>query len=128
MTHWKISLAAAAVLALGAVSVGNACTRFTYVGADNAVYTGRTMDWSVTDNVSLHLMPRSIGKVTSKKGGLPNGRVNTVPSLPFLLKSRSTVASTKLVLPSTAYGLRFPTTAPPKKPAIPLAGTNSRFM
>lgn len=71
MTHWKISLAAAAVLALGAVSVGNACTRFTYVGADNAVYTGRTMDWSVTDNVSLHLMPRGIERKSHVKEGRP---------------------------------------------------------
>ena len=71
MTHWKISLAAAAVLALGAVSASNACTRFTYVGANNAVYTGRTMDWSVTDNVSLHLMPRGIERKSYVKEGRP---------------------------------------------------------
>ncbi len=72
MADWKkITLTAAAVASLGLATAADACTRFTYVGVDDAVYTGRTMDWSVTDDVELHLMPRGVKRVSKAEKGRP---------------------------------------------------------
>lgn len=46
----------------------NACTRAVYLGPDNMVVTGRTMDWKEDIQSNLYLFPRGLKHVGAKTG------------------------------------------------------------
>ncbi|MFI4919889.1 MAG: linear amide C-N hydrolase [Legionellales bacterium] len=50
------------LLQLGYLPTLNACTRAVYVGTDNTVVTGRTMDWAEDMKTDLWLLPRGISR------------------------------------------------------------------
>lgn len=66
---FQTSLAASAVLLSAALAItdASACSRITFVDAENTVVTGRTMDWSVDDDVVLRLMPRGVERKSKAK-------------------------------------------------------------
>ena len=39
-----------------------ACTRFVYIGADDAVVTARSMDWKAEIGTNLYILPRGIAR------------------------------------------------------------------
>ena len=45
-----------------------ACTRAVYIGPDNMVITGRTMDWKEDIQSNLYLFPRGIKRAGYNKG------------------------------------------------------------
>lgn len=55
------------VLSLGAQNA-EACTRAVYIGPENMVVTGRTMDWKEDIMSNLYLFPRGIKRVSYDKG------------------------------------------------------------
>jgi choloylglycine hydrolase len=52
--------AVAACLVATSLAPAEACTRFVYVGADNQVVTGRSMDWKTDVGTSLWVFPRGM--------------------------------------------------------------------
>lgn len=63
---------AGVVLLLAAVSLGNiqqieACTRAVYIGPDQMVVTGRTMDWKEDLHSNLYVFPRGIQRTGHNK-------------------------------------------------------------
>lgn len=62
-------LTASAVLLSAAMALtdASACSRITFVDEENTVVTGRTMDWSVDDDVVLRLMPRGVERQSTAK-------------------------------------------------------------
>jgi penicillin V acylase-like amidase (Ntn superfamily) len=58
--QFKINLLIAGLMAGFAVQSADACTRAVYIGPDNVVVTGRSMDWSENMNSNLWIMPRGI--------------------------------------------------------------------
>lgn len=65
-TLFKRSILAATLSAsmfqLGYSPLANACTRALYVGADNLVLTGRTMDWMEDMSTDIWVLPRGIAR------------------------------------------------------------------
>ena len=61
MTRMTATIAAiAATLALSVASVAEACTRALYVGPENRVLTGRSMDWKLPMVSNLWVFPRGM--------------------------------------------------------------------
>ena len=61
MTRMTATIAAiAATLALSAAPVAEACTRALYVGPENRVLTGRSMDWKLPMVSNLWVFPRGM--------------------------------------------------------------------
>lgn len=56
------------VLCLGYISGMDACTRALYVGDDNLVITGRSMDWSEDMRSNLWVFPRGIQRISIPSG------------------------------------------------------------
>ena len=54
------SLLIAATIASTLVPAANACTRVVYLGEDNVVMTGRSMDWKEDMHTNLWILPRGI--------------------------------------------------------------------
>lgn len=69
MTLLPRSLTVSAVLISAALALtdASACSRITFVDAENTIVTGRTMDWSVDDDVVLRLMPRGVERKSTAK-------------------------------------------------------------
>ena len=49
----------------------NACTRAVYLGPDDMIVTGRTMDWKEDPQSNLYLFPRGM----EKRGGITDNTV-----------------------------------------------------
>ena len=67
-------LAAFSVAALGMMffaEQGNACTRAVYLGPDDMIVTGRTMDWKEDPQSNIYLFPRGM----EKRGGITDNAV-----------------------------------------------------
>lgn len=67
-------LAAFSVAALGMMffsEQGNACTRAVYLGPDDMIVTGRTMDWKEDPQSNIYLFPRGM----EKRGGITDNSV-----------------------------------------------------
>ena len=67
----------AALMALAAAFLmfaqkSEACTRAVYLGPDNMVITGRTMDWKEDIMSNLYLFPRGVKRVSYDKGEVVN--------------------------------------------------------
>lgn len=62
-----LKAAAAAVIVSVAALEAQACSRITYVDGSDGVYTGRTMDWSVDDQVEIRLMPRNVERKSAAR-------------------------------------------------------------
>ena len=64
-----IKTIAVALAAIAAISVQQteACTRATYIGPDNTVITGRTMDWKEDIMSNIYVFPRGIQRVGHNK-------------------------------------------------------------
>ena len=66
-----------AFLALAAVSTGNiepmeACTRAVYIGPEQMVITGRTMDWKEDIMSNIYVFPRGMKRAGYNKGETVN--------------------------------------------------------
>lgn len=61
MKSWLITLAAAANILCSSINL-EACTRATYIGPDNTVMTGRTMDWAEDIKTNLYVFPRGLNR------------------------------------------------------------------
>ena len=66
-----------AIIAMGLIVVTGAeyveaCTRATYIGPDNMVITGRTMDWKEDIMSNLYVFPRGIQRAGYNKGKTVN--------------------------------------------------------
>ena len=59
-----------------------ACTRATYIGPDNTVITGRTMDWKEDLMSNIYVFPRGMQRAGYTKGNTVTGLPSTVASLP----------------------------------------------
>lgn len=57
--RWSVCMLAS-MATLGLFSQSDACTRALYVGSDNVVITGRTMDWSEDMHSDMWLFPRGM--------------------------------------------------------------------
>ena len=71
----KVTKKMVALTALvAAFSIGmqksEACTRAVYIGPENMVVTGRTMDWKEDIMSNLYLFPRGIKRVIQKEKSL----------------------------------------------------------
>ena len=67
----KIMMAALVTIAVNLIWGGQpakACTRAVYIGPDNMVITGRTMDWKEDIQSNLYLFPRGIKRAGYDKG------------------------------------------------------------
>ncbi len=60
-------LAIVAVVLVGGIHPVDACTRAVYIGPDNMVITGRTMDWKEDIGSNLYIFPRGIKRVGFNK-------------------------------------------------------------
>lgn len=56
-----------AAVSLGSVQPVDACTRAVYIGPDQMVITGRTMDWKEDIQSNLYVFPRSIQRMGHNK-------------------------------------------------------------
>lgn len=56
----KSTLLLCSVLALSQISVSNACTRVVYLGSDDLVITGRSMDWMENMHSSIWVFPKGM--------------------------------------------------------------------
>ena len=73
----KVKLGMVATTALAALLSTNvqqveACTRATYIGPDNMVITGRTMDWKEDIMTNIYVFPRGIQRTGYNKGKTVN--------------------------------------------------------
>lgn len=59
--------ALAALFSLG-IQQADACTRATYIGPDNMVITGRTMDWKEDIMSNIYVFPRGMERAGYNKG------------------------------------------------------------
>ena len=59
--------ALAALFSLG-IQQADACTRATYIGPDNMVITGRTMDWKEDIMSNIYVLPRGMERAGYNKG------------------------------------------------------------
>ncbi len=59
-SRFTASLLATALLAGSTFSTVNACTRVVYLGEDNTVITGRSMDWAEDMHTNLWIFPKGI--------------------------------------------------------------------
>ena len=67
----KIMMAALVTIAVNLIwggQLAKACTRAVYIGPDNMVITGRTMDWKEDIQSNLYLFPRGIKRAGYDKG------------------------------------------------------------
>ena len=55
-----VALTALAALFSVAIQQADACTRATYIGPENLVITGRTMDWKEDIMSNIYVFPRGI--------------------------------------------------------------------
>lgn len=62
-----LALAVVAVALVGGIHTVDACTRAVYIGPDNMVITGRTMDWKEDIGSNLYIFPRGIKRVGFNK-------------------------------------------------------------
>lgn len=62
-----LALAVVAVALVGGIHPVDACTRAVYIGPDNMVITGRTMDWKEDIGSNLYIFPRGIKRVGFNK-------------------------------------------------------------
>lgn len=62
-----LALAVVAVALVGGIHPADACTRAVYIGPDNMVITGRTMDWKEDIGSNLYLFPRGIKRMGYNK-------------------------------------------------------------
>ena len=53
-----------AAVSLGSIQPVEACTRAVYIGPDQMVITGRTMDWKEDIMTNIYVFPRGIGHST----------------------------------------------------------------
>ena len=69
-----IKTIAVALAAIAAMSVQQteACTRATYIGPDNTVITGRTMDWKEDLMSNIYVFPRGMQRAGYNKGNTVN--------------------------------------------------------
>lgn len=65
-TH--IILAGISALSFILSSNAEACTRAVYLGPDNMVVTGRTMDWKEDLKSNIYLFPRGMKRAGANKG------------------------------------------------------------
>ena len=63
-----VALAVLAALFSSGVQQADACTRATYIGPDNMVVTGRTMDWKEDIMSNIYVFPRGIQRAGYNKG------------------------------------------------------------
>ena len=56
------------MLAVAAAPQAGACTRAVYLGPDNTVVTGRTMDWKEDIQTNLYILPRGIHRAGADEG------------------------------------------------------------
>ena len=65
-----IKTIAVALAAIASMSVQQteACTRATYIGPDNTVITGRTMDWKEDLKSNIYLFPRGMKRAGANSG------------------------------------------------------------
>ncbi len=66
-----MALAGAIAWAMASPSQTEACTRAVYLGPDNMVVTGRTMDWKEDPQSNIYFFPRGI----ERRGGLTDNSV-----------------------------------------------------
>ena len=69
-----IKTIAVALAAIASMSVQQteACTRATYIGPDNTVITGRTMDWKEDLMSNIYVFPRGMQRAGYNKGNTVN--------------------------------------------------------
>lgn len=67
MNKKLLAAAAGTLFAVLPPLAADACTRITYMGQNETVLTGRTMDWSTDDDVTLHIMPRGVHRTSHTK-------------------------------------------------------------
>lgn len=69
-----IKTIAVALAAIASMSVQQteACTRATYIGPDNTVITGRTMDWKEDLMSNIYVFPRGMQRAGYNKGNAVN--------------------------------------------------------
>ena len=69
-----IKTIAVALAAIASMSVQQteACTRATYIGSDNTVITGRTMDWKEDLMSNIYVFPRGMQRAGYNKGNAVN--------------------------------------------------------
>ena len=63
-----VALTALAALFSVAIQQADACTRATYIGPENLVITGRTMDWKEDIMSNIYVFPRGIQRAGYNKG------------------------------------------------------------
>lgn len=66
-----IAVALAAIAAMN-VQQTEACTRATYIGPNNTVITGRTMDWKEDLMSNIYVFPRGMQRAGYNKGNTVN--------------------------------------------------------
>lgn len=63
-----VALTALAALFSVTIQQADACTRATYIGPENLVITGRTMDWKEDIMSNIYVFPRGIQRAGYNKG------------------------------------------------------------
>ena len=63
-----VALTALAALFSVAIQQADACTRATYIGPENLVITGRTMDWKEDIMSNIYVFPRGMQRAGYNKG------------------------------------------------------------
>ena len=58
-----------------------ACTRAVYIGPDNLIVTGRTMDWKEDIMSNLYVFPRGIQRAGYNKGETGNTAVSSLQDM-----------------------------------------------
>lgn len=70
--RYKVIVAASIVACVCGISLpANACTRAVYLGPDNMVVTGRTMDWKEDPQSNIYFFPRGM----DRRGGITDNSV-----------------------------------------------------
>ena len=68
-------LAVFSVVALGMMffaEQNKACTRAVYLGPDDMIVTGRTMDWKEDPQSNIYLFPRGAGNANVRESAISN--------------------------------------------------------
>ena len=73
MKHYQSAAAAACAVVLSALlpEPTEGCTRAVYLGPDNMIVTGRTMDWKEDPQSNIYFFPRGI----DRRGGITDNSV-----------------------------------------------------